>query len=159
MRRLPRFANCSIPTRSPYRYCKSEDTLVLLEPNSKILFPALDEFERLRGTKIVWFGVDELTYCKPEAWLRLEARLRDPRATRLCGFASWTRKGFDWIYDRIIGADKKPGHEAFRAQQNLLLADYHERLKSSYAGRFYRQEALGDYLNVFSGQAYYAFNR
>jgi hypothetical protein len=131
----------------------------LLEPNSKILFRALDAFERLRGTNLAWFGIDELTYCKPEAWLRLEARLRDPRATRLCGFASWTPKGFDWVYDRFIGPDKKPGHEAFRAQQNLTLPEYYERLKSSYTERFYRQEALGEYLNVFSGQAYYAFNR
>jgi hypothetical protein len=146
-------------TDVPYQFWRSTYTLHLPEANSTILFRSLDAFERLRGTNLAWFGVDELTYSKPESWLRLEGRLRDRRATRLCGFASWTPKGFDWVYDRFIGPDKKPGYEAFRAQQNLTIPEYYERLKSSYSERFYRQEARGEYLNVFAGQAYYAFRR
>lgn len=42
-------------------------------------------------------GVDELTYTQEEAWLRLDGQLRDPKAKRLCGFAVWTPKGFDWV--------------------------------------------------------------
>lgn len=144
----------------PYRFRKSEDSIDILEPGSHILLRPLDFFERIRGTNLAWFGIDELTYCKEESWLRLEARLRDRTATRLCGFASWTPKGFDWVYDRFIGSNKKPEHVAFRAEQNRALpADFYGRLKSSYNERFYRQEALGEYLNVFSGQAYYAFDR
>jgi len=144
----------------PYRFHKSENSIDILEPGSQILFRSLDCFERIRGTNLAWFGIDELTYCKEESWLRLEARLRDRTATRLCGFASWTPKGFDWVYDRFIGPKRKPGHVAYRAQQNRTLpADYYGRLKSSYDERFYRQEALGEYLNVFSGQAYYGFDR
>ena len=144
----------------PYRFHKSENSIDILEPGSQILFRSLEHFERIRGTNLAWFGIDELTYCKEESWLRLEARLRDPTATRLCGFASWTPKGFDWVYDRFIGPKRKPGHFAYRARQNCTLpADYYGRLKSSYDERFYRQEALGEYLNVFSGQAYYGFDR
>jgi hypothetical protein len=144
----------------PYRFLKSEYSLLLLEPESQILFRALDNFERIRGPNLAFFGVDELTYCKPESWLRLEGRLRERMAKRLCGFASWTPKGFDWVYDRFIGPDKKPGYEAFLAQQNPALPeDYYTRLGASYSERFYKQEALGEYLNVFSGQAYYAFDR
>jgi hypothetical protein len=51
--------------------------------DSKILFRPVEEFERLRGTNLAWFGIDELTYAPEEAWLRLEARLRDPVATRM----------------------------------------------------------------------------
>ena len=143
----------------PYEYLKSESIIRLPEANSTILFRALDTFERIRGTNLAWFGVDELTYCKQESWLRLEARMRDRRAKRLCGFASWTPKGFDRVYDRFIGPDKKPGHEAFRAQQNLALPPgYYQSLQDSYSERFYRQETLGEYLNVFAGQAYYAFS-
>jgi Terminase large subunit, T4likevirus-type, N-terminal len=143
----------------PYKYLKSENSVYLPEANSKILFRSLDNFERIRGTNLAWFGIDELTYCKPEAWLRLEGRLRDRKAKRLCGFASWTPKGFDWVYDRFIGADKKAGHEAFFAKQNITLPGFYDRLKSSYNDRFYKQEALGEYLNVFAGQAYYSFSR
>ena len=69
---------------------------------SKILFRAVDEFERLRGTNLAWFGVDELTYTPEEAWLRLEGRLRDPKAIRLCGFGVWTPKGYDWVYRKFV---------------------------------------------------------
>jgi hypothetical protein len=62
----------------PYEWNESEYRLRLTEPKSLILFRALDNFERLRGPNLAWFGIDELTYCKAESWLRLEARLRDP---------------------------------------------------------------------------------
>ena len=62
----------------------------------------MDHFERIRGTNLAWFGVDELTYCKEEAWLRLVGRLRDPAAKMRIGFACWTPKGFDWVYERFI---------------------------------------------------------
>jgi phage terminase large subunit len=144
----------------PYRYLKAENTVLLLEPRSRILFRALDNYERIRGTNLAWFAVDELTYCKQGAWLRLVGRLRDSRAVHRCGFASWTPKGFDWVYDQFIGPEKKRNHEVFLARQNRMLpADYYRNLKTSYDERFYRQEALGEYLNVFAGQAYYAFSR
>ena len=49
-------------------------------------FDTMDEFERLRGTNLAWFGMDELTYTREDAWLRLEGRLRDPQATRLAAY-------------------------------------------------------------------------
>ena len=39
-----------------------------------------------------------------------------------------------------------------------LPQDFYDRLKSSYAELFYRQEVLGGYLDVFGGNAYYAFS-
>ena len=86
----------------PFTFCKSENTARLRETGSEILFRSMDEFERLRGTNIAWFGMDELTYSYEEAWLRMEGRLRDPKAKRLCGFAVWTPKGYDWVYRRFI---------------------------------------------------------
>lgn len=77
----------------PFDFNKSENSAVMKETGSKILFRSLDDFERLRGTNLAWFGVDELTYCAEEAWLRLEARLRDPLGRVFCGFAVWIRLG------------------------------------------------------------------
>ena len=59
---------------------------VRIENGSDIIFRSLDRPENLRGPNLAWFGVDELTYTEPAAWLRLEARLRDARAPQLCGF-------------------------------------------------------------------------
>ena len=146
----------------PYRFRKSENSVFLPGCGSTVLFRALDYFERLRGTNLAWFGVDEATYCKEGAWLRLEARLRDPKAGQLCGFGAWTPKGFDWVYQRFIGPEKKAGYEAILAspRENKYLGDrYYEDLGTSYDEKFFKQEVLGEYLNLLSGRVYYAFDR
>jgi hypothetical protein len=148
----------------PYEFNRAENSLVFKETHSKILFRAVEEFERLRGSNLAWFGLDELTYTAEEAWLRLEGRLRDPKATHLCGFAVWTPKGYDWVYERFI-ASKIDGYETVVAQpfENRFLLDktpdYYERLKNSYDSRFYEQEVLGQYLTMHSGRVYVAFER
>jgi phage terminase large subunit len=148
----------------PYEYAKAENILLMKDSRSRILFRPLDEFERLRGTNLAWFGLDELTYAPEAAWLRLEGRLRDPKAKRLCGFAVWTPKGYDWVHRRFI-SDPKPGYEVIQAKpfENRFLLheipDYYERLKGSYDERFYQQEVLGQYLHMRGGLVYHAFDR
>ncbi len=82
----------------PFDLNKADNVLVMRDSGSRILLRSMEEFDRLRGTNLAWFGLDELTYTQEGAWLRLEGRLRDPMATRRCGFAVWTPKGFDWVY-------------------------------------------------------------
>src|SRR5207248_341944 len=151
-------------TAMRYEHNKGENTVVLRDTRSKILFRPVEEFERLRGTNLAWFGIDELTYTQEESWLRLEGRLRDPKATRLCGFGVWTPKGYDWVYRRFI-ASPTPGYKAVIAQPNenrfLLekIPDFYTRLKDSYDEKFYEQEVLGSYLNMDGGRVYSSFDR
>lgn len=148
----------------PFEHNKAENVVVLTDVRSKILFRAVEDFERLRGPNLAWFGVDELTYAPEEAWLRLEGRLRDPKAKHLCGFGVWTPKGFDWVYRRFV-AEAREGYETVLASpgenRHLLekVPDFYERLKKSYDELFYRQEVLGEYLNVTAGRAYHGFSR
>src|SRR5207244_12868597 len=58
--------------RIPYEYAKAENILQMKDSRSRILFRPLDEFERLRGTNLAWFGLDELTYAPEAGWLRLD---------------------------------------------------------------------------------------
>ena len=57
------------------------------------------------------------------------------------------------------------GYEAIQAKpfENRFLLeqvpDFYERLRGSYDENFYRQEVLGDYLNVRGGLVYHAFDR
>jgi len=148
----------------PYDHNKAENTVVMKDTGSRILFRPVDEFERLRGTNLAWFGLDGLTYTQEESWLRLQGRLRDPQAKRLCGFAVWTPKGYDWVYQRFI-ADSVKGYKAVIAppQENRHLLqkipDFYERLKDSYDAKFYAQEVLGMYLSMDGGRVYSAFDR
>jgi phage terminase large subunit len=148
----------------PFELNKADFVLTMKHTGSRILLRAVDEFERLRGTNLAWFGLDELTYTMEGAWLRLEGRLRDPKATLHCGFAVWTPKGFDWVYRKFV-SHRVEGYEAIHAKpfENRFLLeqvpDFYERLRGSYDESFYRQEVLGDYLNVQGGLVYHAFSR
>ncbi len=148
----------------PFEHNKAENTLVLKETRSRILFRPVDEFDRLRGTNLAWFGLDELTYTHEEAWVILEGRLRDPQAQRLCGFAGWTPKGFDWVYRRFVH-ERVDGYEVVLAQpfenKHLLarIPDFYDRLKRSYDEKFYAQEVLGTYLSLTAGLVYHGFRR
>ena len=150
--------------RIPFTFRSQSASLFLPRSRSKIVFRPLEYFDRLRGYNLAWFGIDELTYCKEGAWLVLQQRIRDPRARKLAGFAVWTPKGFDWVYDRFISpATKLPGHEAILAgpRENIAVLarnpNYYEDLKAGYDSRFYQQEAEGAYLNIFSGRVYHAY--
>lgn len=146
-----------------YELRKADGELTLTGPESTMLLRSLDEPERLRGTNLAWFGIDELSYAREEAWLRLEARLRDPQAMSLCGFGVWTPQGHDWLYKRFL---QKPiaGYECVRAtpfENRFVLdktPDYYERLESSYDPKFYQQEVLGEYLNSRADRVYHCFN-
>lgn len=145
----------------PHTYTRSDSCIVLTEPGARILLRSLDDYERLRGPNLAWFGVDELTYCQEEAWTRLEARLRDPEARTLSGFAVWTPKGFDWVCRRWI-AQPVDGYSLTLAtpfENPHLAPGYYESLKRSYDAAFYEQEVMGAYRNVTSGRAYAAFDR
>lgn len=150
--------------RIPFDYSKADNTLHMKDSGSKVIFRAVDEFERLRGTNLAWFGLDELTYTPEESWLRLEGRLRDPKATRLCGFAVWTPKGYDWVYRKFI-CEPAAGYTSVIAapfeNRHLLghIPDFYDRLKSSYDENFFAQEVLGSYLSMQGGLVYTAFRR
>ena len=148
----------------PFEHCKSENMTTMKDTRSRIIFRSVDEFERLRGTNLAWFGLDELTYSPEGAWLRLEGRLRDPQASRLAGFAVWTPKGYDWVYRKFI-ADNGGAYKAIIAKpfenRHLLeqVPDFYERLKSSYDEKFFQQEVMGDYLSLTGGKVYWNFSR
>lgn len=154
----------------PYKFLKQENLLELTDFGSRIVFRSLDNPKSLVGTNLAWFGVDELTFCKEESWKRLQARLRHPKSKELCGFGVWTPNGFDWVWQRFIsktddqgkplaGADDYFAVVGNPGENKALPGDYYEKLAGSYDERFYRQEVLGEYLNIRSGRVYYAFDR
>lgn len=142
---------------------KADGELLITASGATVLLRSLEEPERLRGTNLAWFAIDELSYTREEAWLRLEARLRDPKAATLSGFGVWTPQGHDWVYQRFIKAPIA-GYACVRAlpfeNQYVLekTPDYYERLEHSYDPRFYQQEVLGEYVNSRADRVYHCFD-
>jgi hypothetical protein len=147
----------------PFRFRKSENSIELPECRHTVRFRSLDEPERLVGPNLAWFGCDELSYAKEDSFRRLEARLRDPRAARLCGFGGCTPNGLNWTWRRFISEDRVAGYGAVLADpfENRRILDktpdFYERLRASYPERFFRQEVLGEYLSMYGGAVYYSF--
>jgi len=142
-----------------YSFKKQENRLRLANNGSEIIFRTMENPDRLRGANLAWFALDELTYTREEAWTRILGRLRHPEARRLCGCAVWTPKGYDWVHQRFV---EQPSLEyrlvrATPRENTHLPTDFYDQLKDAYAERFYRQEVLGEYLDVFGGNAFYAF--
>ena len=55
----------------PFELNKGDNVLTMKDTGSRILLRSVEEFDRLRGTNLAWFGLDELTYTQEGAWLRL----------------------------------------------------------------------------------------
>jgi len=144
----------------PFNFLKQENHLELIDTGSEIIFRSADDPTRLVGTNLAWFAVDELTFCKQESWLRLEARLRHPLAVQLSGIAAWTPNGFDWVYDKFIAGSEANYHATLaRPRENKYLPDgFYDSLQQSYDPKFYQQEVLGEYLAVNTGRVYHGFS-
>jgi phage terminase large subunit len=170
----PHLYDVTIPTMEgileelgmPFRIWKGARPRIYLERQAvSIVFRSLENPNRLRGLNLAWFGIDELTYCRAEAWQVLCQRIRQPQAQRLEGFAVWTPKGYDWVYQHFISPKRKlAGYDAILAgpMENVVVLDahpeYYESLKAQYDEQFYRQEVLGEYLNIYAGACYHAFD-
>lgn len=146
----------------PYEFRKADDIIVLKDTETSILFRSMDNPERLVALNLAFFAIDEAAYCSEDSFLRLQARLREPKAKELAGIASTTPAGLNWIWDRWFGDKKTDDFEAVKAvpgENYHLPTDYYESLAKTYDPRFYQQEILGAYLNLTSGTAYHAFDR
>jgi len=142
-----------------YKFSAQKNKLRFSENGSEIIFRTMENPDRLRGSNLAWFALDELTYVHEGAWKLILGRLRNPEARRLCGCAVWTPKGFDWVYQRFV-EQQRPEYRLVRAtprENTHLPPDFYDLLQDDYAERFYKQEVLGEYLDVFGGNVFYAF--
>lgn len=146
------------------RHSAGDMSCYLPEPDTTILLRSMENPERLRGMNLGWFGVDELSYCREESWMRLQGRLRHPKARYKCGFGVWTPKGRDWVWRMFISARKVKNFHCIQARpfENRAVLDktpdFYENLKDQYDEKFYRQEVLGEYLDMASGSVYHSFD-
>jgi hypothetical protein len=159
---LPALLDRLTEHKVPFDLNRQDMVLTLHECKSHILLRSLSDPDRLRGTNIAWFGIDEATYIKEASFLQLQARLRDPLAKHRVGFAVWTPKGFDWVWKRFVSSERTDNYGSIRAKpfENSHLPDgFYQNLWKSYSPQFAKQEVLGEYLNIFSGRAYQQFDR
>lgn len=145
----------------PYEHTKQDKHFYLPDCGSEIIYRSTDNPESLRGTNLAWFGIDELTYVAQEAFERLQARLRHPKAKHLGGCGVCTPRGFNWVYEKFVGPKKIYNAILAPPFENAVVVAQgtYAELARSYDRKFYAQEVLGEYLAVFAGQCYHSFER
>lgn len=119
----------------------------VLTNGSTILFRSADKPDRLRGTNLGWFWIDEGALVEEDTWDILLGRLRlDPGRAWL----TTTPKGYDWIYERFIDSPSDE-HVVIRSttkENPYLPDDFIESLESEYTARLRKQEMEGRFVEA-----------
>ncbi len=124
------------------------DMVAELINGTRVLFRSADEPDRLRGTNLGWFHLDEGGLCSEEIWLILLARLRQVPGK---AWVTSTPRGFsNWLYTRFAKAtspDYQVVHSSTR--ENIFLPkDFVETLEEAYTAGWREQELEGLFVEL-----------
>lgn len=146
----------------PFSY--NQSTGYLEFAGGRVLCQSLENFNTLRGIEIATFICDEARDLRKEAFDMLMGRLRDKRAKTLEGRIVTSPSGYNWIFD-YFHPNGEMNSKDFHiincsSMANKHLPDgYIDSLKTQYDEKFYKQEILGEFVNITQGKVYYAFDR
>ena len=146
-------------TGIPYNYvggAKAELTIA----GTKIHCRSVKNYEDLRGPEYGWAYCDEASLYKWEAIRVIIGRLRDPNGP-LQMRCTTTPRGYNWMHE-FFEEEKDETKRTVTAKtgdNKHLPDDYESTLEAQYDSKFLAQERDGEYINIFAGQVYHAFNR
>ena len=130
----------------------------------KVLCASMENYNAHRGIEISTFWLDEVRDLRKEAFDMIMGRLRGKGAKQLQGRLTTSPNGFDWLYDYFHPNGELNTIEfdmiQAKSQDNRHLPEgYIETLRAQYGESLYKQEVLGEFINITSGKVYYSFNR
>lgn len=140
---------------------------------STILVRSAENYRRLAGLNLAWFGVDEAdTISKDLAWKMwrlLQSRLR-ARAKYVQGFTSSTPEGFNFLWEYFVRDVKNAQKEgkkmgdrriihAKTSDNPFLEEDYIPSLLENYPPNLITSYLNGEFTNLNTGNVYYAYDR
>lgn len=142
-----------------YRYLINQNRVFI--GKAEILCYTMEKPENLAGPTVGYWWADESSFYRKLAFDKGSARVRDKRGPCTIRMTT-TPNGFNWLYDYFIenAADYKQVIYSKTADNSPNLPDtYVSQLKDQYDERMAKQELDGRFINLNSGQVYYAFDR
>jgi hypothetical protein len=139
-------------------------TLKFKQGDCKILLRSGENYRRLVGTNLAFFGVDEADTIEsvPLAWKMwrvLQSRLRSGLVRQ--GFTTSTPEGFKFLYELFVknaGDDRRIIHA--RTMDNPYLPpDFIEDLLRTYPPQLIKAYLNGEFTNLTSSNVYHNFDR
>lgn len=155
-----------------YVYKKADKEFLINTPGgvSKIHVLSGENYTRLVGLNLAWFGVDEVDTIRNKDIANdmfdvLISRIRDKKATNIQGYFTSTPEGFHFLYDTFEKEVIEKGitdRKLIRGKtmDNPHLADgFIDSLLANYTPEQCEAYLNGGFVNLNSGTIYYAFNR
>lgn len=157
-----------------YTYRKSNpESLVIHFPEGDtiIYLCGAENYDRLAGKTLAWFGIDEIDRCSSKeialaAFKEATARLTNGPCVQ--GFVTSTPEGFHFLHHYFVenGVDErgKPRtdrklYKAKTADNPYIPSSYITSIRTNYTPKQAEAYLNGDFVNMASGNVYHAFDR
>lgn len=146
----------------PFERRKS-DKAVVLWGDTTVLFRSMTEPDKIRGLNLSAAWLDEVAQLSSdEAFRVIQGRIRDQEAKELCIIITTTPNGFNWLY-RVLVKNKQQNrvieYKALTEDNLHLPENFPEQAKRVYDAKYAAQELYAEWVDVFTGRAYYNFSR
>lgn len=142
-----------------YRYLVNQNRVFI--GKAELLCYTMEKPENLAGPTVGYWWGDEASFYRKLAFDKASARVRDTKGPCTIRLTT-TPNGFNWLYDHFV--QKPSSHKEVIYSNTLdnmdnLPQEYVNHLKETYDDRMAQQELDGQFVNMNSGQVYYAFDR
>ena len=135
---------------------------------AQIVTRSLTKFAAIQGLNLDWAWVDEVKDAKEAAFDTIRDRLRGKKLGSRQLFLTTTPNGWDWLYKffeaDVLERQALKAHRSYHACTTLdnwanLPIDYLQALVAGYSREMARQQIMGEWIDVFRGRCYHAFDR
>lgn len=164
---VPMFEQCLNELGVAYTYKMSplpSFKLQFKRGTTTILMRSGENYRRLAGLNLAFFGVDEIDTIRKDTawpmWRMLQSRLRQGNVYQ--GFCTTTPEGFNWAYEFFVTEGHKEDRKIIKAKtkDNIFLPpEFIQSLIDNYPSELIKAYLEGEFVNLTSGTVYYKFDR
>ena len=143
-----------------FKHLKTENAVILFG-DTKVYFRSMDDPDKVRGLNVAWAWMDEPGQVGDrEAFDVVNGCIRGEDIPEPALIITTTPSGLGWFYEVVVTEAEENRARLYRARtaDNPLLGDFEKRLRRSYDPLFAAQELDAEFVNLFSGQAYWNFS-
>jgi hypothetical protein len=160
--------------RGQYTYVKSNPESIVVhfpEGDTIIYLCGAENYDRLAGKTLAWFGIDEIDRCSSKeialaAFKEATARLTNGGCVQ--GFVTSTPEGFHFLHHYFVeneydeegnlNAERKL-HRAKTADNPYIPLKYIAGIRKNYTPKQAEAYLNGEFVNMISGNVYHAYDR
>lgn len=164
---VPTFKQVLFAHKLKYKHVKSNPESFILhfpEGDATIYLLGAENYDRINGMTLAWFGIDELDKIKLDvaeaAWAQCVSRLTNGRCVQ--GFTTSTPEGYNFLHKFFVVGGANPDRKLIRASTRdnpYIRDDYIKNMEATHDGKQLQAYLDGYFVNLTTGNVYYNFDR